>query len=175
MNADQIATFRRDRDLLLPDFLYQATVAEIGRWAQELADAPEKTGRHWVYREASLLDPNDRIIQRIVNFCPFHEGFDHLVRHGALIDTVSQLFGEPAVLFKEKINFKMPGAGGFKARQDQQAGWSTYAPLFITALVAIDASTVENGCLEVAAGWHAKASWARSGTRWTRPASPRSA
>ena len=70
------------------------------------------------------------------------------------MDTVSRLFGEQAILFKEKINFKMPGGAGFKAHQDQQAGWSTYAPLFITALVGIDASTIENGCLEVAPGWH---------------------
>ena len=35
---------------------------------------------------------------------------------------VGELFGEPAVLFKEKINFKMPGGAGFKAHQDQQAG-----------------------------------------------------
>ena len=129
-------------------------VADITRWTEELASAPEEVGRHWVYREASLLDPEDRIIQRIENFCPFHEGFDHLVRHGRLMETVSRLFGEQAILFKEKINFKMPGGAGFKAHQDQQAGWSTYAPLFITALVGIDASTMENGCLEVAPGWH---------------------
>jgi hypothetical protein len=30
---------------------------------------------------------------------------------------VSDLFGEPASLFKEKINFKLPGGGGFLAHQ----------------------------------------------------------
>ena len=43
--------------------------------------------------------------------------------------------GGPVVLFKDKINFKMPGGPGFKAHQDQQAGWTRYAPLFVTALV----------------------------------------
>ena len=38
---------------------------------------------------------------------------------------------------------------GFEAHQDQQAGWSTYAPIFITALVGIDRATTENGCLEM--------------------------
>jgi ectoine hydroxylase-related dioxygenase (phytanoyl-CoA dioxygenase family) len=64
----------------------------------------------------------------------------------------ARLLGEPAVLFKEKINFKLPGGAGFEPHQDQQAGWSAYAPLFITALVTIDRSTLENGCLEMAAG-----------------------
>jgi ectoine hydroxylase-related dioxygenase (phytanoyl-CoA dioxygenase family) len=154
MNDDQIAAFERDGYLLLPGFFNAREVAEITRWTEELASAPEEVGRHWVYREASLLDPEARIMQRIENFCPFHEGFDHLVRRGRLIGTVSRLFGEQAVLFKEKINFKMPGGAGFKAHQDQQAGWSAYAPLFITALVGIDASTIENGCLEVAPRWH---------------------
>ena len=58
------------------------------------------------------------------------------------------------MLFKEKINFKMPGAPGFKAHQDQQAGWSRYAPLFVTALVTIDPATIENGCLEMVPGRH---------------------
>ena len=56
------------------------------------------------------------------------------------------------MLFKDKINFKEPGGAGFDPHQDQQAGWSVYAPLFVTALVAIDAATVENGCLEMADG-----------------------
>jgi ectoine hydroxylase-related dioxygenase (phytanoyl-CoA dioxygenase family) len=58
------------------------------------------------------------------------------------------------VLFKDKINLKEPGGPGFKAHQDQQAGWGVYAPLFVTALVTIDPATIENGCLEVVAGRH---------------------
>lgn len=54
------------------------------------------------------------------------------------------------------INFKMPGGDGFKAHQDVQAGWDRYASLHITAMVSIDASTVENGCLEVVPGQHNK-------------------
>ena len=50
----------------------------------------------------------------------------------------------------------MPGGDGFKAHQDVQAGWDEYAKLHITALVSIDPSTIENGCLEIAAGNHDK-------------------
>jgi 2-aminoethylphosphonate dioxygenase len=115
MDANQIAAFQRDGYLLLRGFFDPNEVADITRWTEELAEAPEEAGRHWVYREASLLDPETRIIQRIENFCPFHDGFDRLVRHDRLIETVSCLFGEQAILFKEKINFKMPGGAGFKA------------------------------------------------------------
>ncbi len=62
--------------------------------------------------------------------------------------------GGPVLLFKDKINFKMPGGAGFKAHQDQQAGWGRYAPIFLTAMVTLDAATLENGCLEIAAHRH---------------------
>ena len=66
----------------------------------------------------------------------------------------SDLPGEEAVLYKDKINFKLPGGDGFELHQDQQAGWGTYTDFFITALVSIDAATKENGCLELVAGLH---------------------
>jgi 2-aminoethylphosphonate dioxygenase len=48
----------------------------------------------------------------------------------------------------------MPGAPGFKAHQDQQAGWGRYAQIFVTAMVSIDSATLENGCLEIAPARH---------------------
>lgn len=71
-----------------------------------------------------------------------------------MLGAVAQLLGEPAVLFK--INFKLPGADGFRAHQDVQAGWDAYARLHVTAMVAIDAATVENGCLEIVSGHHTR-------------------
>lgn len=144
----------RDGYLVVRGFLDREEVNELLRWTVELEEAPEVSGRHWVYREDSMRHPGERLIQRIENFCPFHSGFDRFVREGALIGWSSALLGGEAVLFKDKINFKMPGGGGFKAHQDQQAGWSEYAPRFLTATVTLDAATIENGCLELAAGRH---------------------
>ena len=67
---------------------------------------------------------------------------------------MGRLLGEDAVLFKEKINFKLPGGDGFKPHQDSQAGWEIYASYFINVLVCIDEATEENGCIQVAAGHH---------------------
>jgi ectoine hydroxylase-related dioxygenase (phytanoyl-CoA dioxygenase family) len=131
-------------------FFDTAQIERMAHWAAALAMAPEESGRHWVYHEASLIQPDRRVIQRIENFCPFHDGFSRLVERGALRRWVAALMGGPVALFKDKINFKMPGAAGFLPHQDQQAGWSKYAPLFVTAMVSIDPTTVENGCLELA-------------------------
>jgi hypothetical protein len=124
-------------------------MAEITRWVGDIQNWPETTGRHMTYFEDQPSDPRDRILNRVENFAPYHD------RMAALFDTdlraaCGRLFGEEAVLFKEKINFKMPGGGGFDAHQDAQAGWETYAPIYITATVIVDPATVDNGCLELA-------------------------
>ncbi len=55
--------------------------AEMGRfdtWTRELAALPEKAGRHWVFWENSLIEPDKKIVNRIENISPFHPGFAEL-------------------------------------------------------------------------------------------------
>ena len=150
----ECAQMDRDGYLVVRNFFGAGEVDDLLRWTNELETAPEVAGRHWVYHEDSLTEPGRRVIQRIENFCPFHEGFERLIREGALAHWIERMAGGPVVLFKDKINFKKPGGPGFKAHQDQQAGWTTYAPIFVTAMVTLDPATLENGCLEMAPGRH---------------------
>jgi 2-aminoethylphosphonate dioxygenase len=152
--VDDVARMRRDGYLVVRNFVSPHQLAQLLQWTTQLEGAPEVSGRHWVYREDSVTTPGRCVIQRIENFCPYHVGFDGFIRDSALVRWTGALMGAPVVLFKDKINFKMPGGAGFKAHQDQQAGWTVYAPLFVTAMVTLDASTLENGCLEVSAGRH---------------------
>lgn len=146
----QIETYRASGWVLARGFFSAGEIEQIARWTDELLALPEEPGKHMVYWENSPTA--GRLVQRIENFVPYHRGFDRLVRHGRLRAAVDRLLGEQACLFKEKINFKMPGGAGFEPHQDQQAGWSRYAPLFVTALVTIDPATIENGCLEMGDG-----------------------
>ncbi|WP_269570239.1 phytanoyl-CoA dioxygenase family protein [Legionella tunisiensis] len=68
------------------------------------------------------------------------------------LQLVSQLMAEQAVIFKEKINYKFPGGGGFKAHQDAPAFISFDQRFHITMMLAIDDCTLENGCLQVVKG-----------------------
>jgi hypothetical protein len=152
----QIDAFRRDGFAVVPGLFDAEETQKISAWADELESLPETPGRQMMYFEPSLLRQGARVLQRIEDFYPFHPGFAALCDGDTLRGSVSRLFGEPAVLFKDKINFKLPGGDGFKPHQDQQAGWSTYADLFITAMVSIDSTTAENGCLELCAGQHTR-------------------
>jgi hypothetical protein len=150
LHRDVVENFGRVGWAAAPGFFNAAEVAQLLKYVRELDELPEKSGAHMIYRETSLLDPASKVVQRTEDFCPHHAGLDTLIRKGRLIRAVEQLLGEQAVLFKDKINFKASGGAGFEPHQDQQAGWSRYAPLFITALVSIDQATEENGCLQLA-------------------------
>jgi hypothetical protein len=144
-----IESFRRNGYAPVDGMFDPGALAEIVGWVDELQDWPETPGRHMMYFEQSLDDPPRRILNRMENFSPFHDGMRTFLQGPELLGGTQTLFGEAAVLFKEKINFKLPGGGGFEPHQDVQAGWDDYAKIYITAMVSIDETTVENGCLEM--------------------------
>src|SRR5690606_11695906 len=146
-----IADFARDGYVVVPGAFGAADAATIERWAREVEALPEAAGRHWLSADKSRIDGRD-LINRIEYIAPFHDGFAALTR--VLAAPAAQLFGEDVRLFKEKINFKMPGGGGFEPHQDSQAGWDVYASNFINVMVCIDEATTENGCIELAPGQH---------------------
>jgi hypothetical protein len=156
LSARELANYRRDGFLVCRGLFGDDEVAELRRATEEVQGWPEQPGVWMVYGEKSLREPERRLINRIENFYPYHPGFKTLFDGDKLLGRTSDLFGEPAVLFKDKINFKLAGGDGFKPHQDQQAGWSVYASRFVTALVAIDDATEANGCLELAAGQHTR-------------------
>jgi ectoine hydroxylase-related dioxygenase (phytanoyl-CoA dioxygenase family) len=148
LTTAQLAAFHRDGYLVVRGLYSAGEVAEIRRWSDEVQRWPETAGRQMMYFEQGR--DGRRILNRMENVLPYHDGFRRLATGGPLQGACGQLLGEPVVLFKDKINFKLPGGGGFEAHQDVQAGWSRYAALHITALVTVDRATIANGCLEMA-------------------------
>lgn len=149
----QIDQFHREGILIVRSMYDPDEMRDISQWTDEVASAPEISGHYLMYFETSQQD-GSRILSRIENFVPYHAGFAELITRLRMRAAVSELFGEAAVLFKDKINFKLPGADGFREHQDVQAGWDQYAGLHITAMVAIDTTTAANGSLEMIPGMH---------------------
>lgn len=152
LTAGQVAAFQRDGFLVVPRLFDAASIARIRGWTDDVQAWPETPGKWMKYFEQDA--GGQRLLNRLEDVLPFHPGFRDLAASRELAGACAQLFGEPAVLFKDKINFKQPGGGGFEPHQDVQAGWSRYAGLHITALLTIDRSTRANGCLEMAANFH---------------------
>lgn len=58
------------------------------------------------------------------------------------------------LLFKDKINYKLPNGNGFAAHLDAPAYDHIGQIEHLTANIAVDDATPENGCLEVVPGSH---------------------
>lgn len=147
LSEEQLASFDRDGFLILRDLLDEPTTKEIQQWSQNVHDWPYEPGKWMPYEEQR--EDGTRVLCRTENFADFHDGFDKLFRGQRLLGILEQINKEPMVLFKEKINYKHPGAGGFDAHTDAPAYQHAGALKHLTINLAIDAATPENGCLEV--------------------------
>jgi len=152
-SQQQVEAFHRDGYLRVPGMYPPRELQQVSDWIDALAARPEEPGKMMMYFESSKIDQS-RILCRIENFVPFHDGFSQLITARRMQQAVSELLGEPAVLFKDKINFKLPGGDGFREHQDVQAGWDAFADLHITAMVAVDETNAANGSLEMIPGLH---------------------
>jgi len=123
-------------------------LAELVDAVEEVAAWPDGGG--WLsYREQTDDGPK---LCRSENFVPFHEGLRRFLTDGTMPATASALLGEPAVLYKEKINYKLPGGAGYAPHQDAPA--YRFVETHVSCMVAVDDSTTANGCLEVVSGHH---------------------
>lgn len=163
LTDQQVEDFRRDGFLVCRGLFDAGEIRELTRWTDEVMAYPEQAGKYMMYFEQSCLT-GERILSRVEDIEPYHDRFSRVFNGEKLRGVCSRLFGTDAVLYKDKINFKLPGGAGFKAHQDVQAGWDSYASLHITALVSIDATTLENGCMEMAPGQHDRG---LIGEKWT--------
>jgi ectoine hydroxylase-related dioxygenase (phytanoyl-CoA dioxygenase family) len=128
------------------DVLPRSTRALLASWADEVATLPESTG---VLQHREQTDTGAQLC-RSEHFVELHSALRELLTSGPMLETAGALLGEPAVLYKEKINHKLPGGAGYSAHQDAPA-----YPLItshVSALVAIDDADAENGGLEVVSG-----------------------
>ncbi len=151
----QVESFHRDGYVLVRGLYSPDEIRQISDWTDEVAAYPEIPGKYMMYYEPSQAT-GERILCRIENFVPYHDGFSKLITTRRMQQAVSELFGETAVLFKDKINFKLPGGDGFREHQDVQAGWDEFASIHLTAMVAIDETNEQNGSLEMLPGQHNK-------------------
>ena len=117
-------------------------------WADELAALDAATGvlHHDEVAETGPLRC------RSEHFVEAHAGLGAYLTTGSLVATAGALLGEPAVLYKEKLNYKLAGGAGYSPHQDAPA--YRFVDVHVSCMVAVDDATSANGCLEVVSGAH---------------------
>jgi hypothetical protein len=133
----------------LTEPLDPAGLAALQQWVDEIESWSEP-GDGWLHHR-EMTDDGPKLC-RSENLIPFHDGLRGFLTEGPMLDMATALLGEPAVLYKEKINYKLPGGAGYAAHQDAPA--YRFVANHVSCMVAIDDATLDNGCLEVASGEH---------------------
>jgi len=144
-------SWNRDGFLLMPGFLAAAATEALDGWVAEIASWPPQDDR-WMHHYEQIGDQPR--LARSEFLIAFHDGIRRLLTEGAVPETAAALLGEPVVLYKEKINYKYPGGGGYAAHQDAPA--YAHADRHITCSIAVDAANAANGCLAFAPGLHTR-------------------
>jgi hypothetical protein len=147
VDLDSTVAHFRAHGWVAVDALDAATTARLPRWVDEVASLPDGAGGVLQHYEGT---DDGRLLCRSENFVPVHEGLRNLLCRGPMIEVAGALLGEPAVLYKEKVNYKLAGGAGYSAHQDAPA--YPMIGCHVSAMVAIDAADASNGALEVVSG-----------------------
>jgi hypothetical protein len=92
-----------------------------------------------------------RAIEPVTDISPL---FQKLASDERVLAPLRAIFEDEPMLFKDKLVFKAPGAGGYEMHQDQ-AWWQIGEPQNLVAvLIFIDAADEESGCIELFGGAH---------------------
>ncbi len=148
LDAEQRRFWKRNGYLWLEGFLTAGETRDVLVWTDEVTAWPDTPGRWMRYYERSA--DGSRVLARLENFLPYHPGLDRLFRAGRVSALLAELLGEPAVVFKDKINLKAAGGAGFAPHQDAPAYVDFGVAFHATVMLPVDAFTRDNGCLEMA-------------------------
>lgn len=149
LNSSQHQDWENNGFLKVSGFFNADEVKDLQSWVSNISTWKNTTDK-WMHHYESTAD--GARLSRSENFVPYHDNLKKTVTSGKVLDIVSEVMTEPAILYKEKINYKYPGGGGYAAHQDAPA--YEFVDFHITCLISVDASTPESGCLYFASGKH---------------------
>ncbi|GFF83215.1 probable alpha-ketoglutarate-dependent hypophosphite dioxygenase [Aspergillus udagawae] len=153
LKEEQILFYKEKGYLLIENFLNKAEVQLLQQWSQEVHDLPRTPEVPWMpYEEVNVY--GQRVLCRTENFANSHAGFGSFLRGQRVLSVLEQLATEEMILFKEKINYKLAGSGGFDPHIDANAYTHVKDIKHLTVLAAVDEMSAENGGLEVVDGSH---------------------
>ncbi|KAL1868372.1 hypothetical protein Plec18167_008298 [Paecilomyces lecythidis] len=139
--------------LIVRGFFSPEDTTKLQQWAQEVHDLPRDGDVPWMpYEEVNAQGKS--VLCRTENFANSHAGFNDFLRGKRILDLLQRLGGEEMLLFKEKINYKLAGSGGFAPHIDANAYTHVKNITHLTVLAAVDGMNIENGGLEVVDGSH---------------------
>jgi ectoine hydroxylase-related dioxygenase (phytanoyl-CoA dioxygenase family) len=149
LTEGDLARYRHVGHLTVPGVFHhdeaEAVAADIQRWGEEfLADLPPSQRRWYVDGGVTAR----AVLRKLDNPHHHRESVRRLASSPALVSLVEQLIGPGLWVYFSQIFFKAPEGGGPKpAHQDNFYFGPSDPQGVVTAWIALDDATLENGCL----------------------------
>lgn len=147
LTEEQKKEFNDKGFIVLKGFFGKEVMDRVSAWLDELPDRRPRENQEAKYYEKSSITGKN-ILVRVENLLGHHNPeITRLLLSPKTIGCLTRLFGEPPVLFKDKVNYKLPGVRPDKLHQDQAAGWNAYGDFFISMGILVDENRKENAAL----------------------------
>jgi len=132
-----------------------AAAADIERWGEDFLRALPADQRRW-YVDGGVKARD--VLRKLDNPHHFRPSVQALARDPRLVSLVEGVIGAGVSVYFSQIFFKAPEGGGPKpAHQDNFYFGPRDPEKLVTAWIAFDDATVENGCLHFGEGTHRRA------------------
>lgn len=155
LNEDQVAFFHEQGYLKGIRVLTDEQIDVLRRELADLAD-PKHPGHDLFYEFHSneSTDPN-KVLFHALGHWRITPGFHDLLWNPALLMPASQLLGGSVRFWHDQLFCKPAKHGGVVAWHQDYSYWTRTQPMaHLTCWIALDDSTVENGCLRYVPGSH---------------------
>jgi ectoine hydroxylase-related dioxygenase (phytanoyl-CoA dioxygenase family) len=149
LTANQVRQFKEKGFLVVRGFFGAAEMQKLSAWLDELRDRPPGEGPEARYYERSPITGQPLLVRAEHVLGRHNPDITGLLLSSKTIAVLTDLLGEPPLLFKEKVNYKLPGCRPDLLHQDQAAGWNAYSDFFITMALMVDPNTRENAALSI--------------------------
>ncbi len=147
LTEQQTREFEEKGFIVLKGFFDKPAMDRVSACLDQLRDKAPAKGQEAKYYEKSSIT-GENILVRIENVLGDHNPeLARLLVTTKTIECLTQLLGEPPVLFKEKVNYKLPGCRPDKLHQDQAAGWNSYCDFFVSMGIVVDENRKDNAAL----------------------------
>jgi len=122
-----------------------SAIEDIGRWGEEfLRELPAEQRRWYLDGGVKARD----VLRKLDNPHHYRESIRGIARDARLVSLVESVIGRGVSVYFSQIFFKPPEGGGPKpAHQDNFYFGPRDPEALVTAWVAFDDATVENGCM----------------------------
>jgi len=138
LTEEQVEQYRRDGFITLPGFFTEAELAPVDAYLERNADV------EWAHKN------DDPLREAHYHSRPLYD----LCTAPRLLDAMEQLLGPDVVLLYSHILNKKPGGLRVAWHQDGPYWWRVEPKIAVTAWIALDDATPENGCMRVIPGTH---------------------